>query len=84
MILSNLWKRRSGRLKNNPGEGHLLISSNEHEIEKSECEKLLGGKLDWKLNFDKHISDIWKKARGKPSVLVRIEPFTGFLNFQDR
>ena len=46
MILSNLWKRRSGRLKNNPGEGHLLISSNEHEIEKSECEKLLGGKLD--------------------------------------
>ena len=46
MILSNLWKRRRGRLKNNPGEGHLLISSNEHEIEKSECEKLLGGKLD--------------------------------------
>ena len=63
MILSNHWKKRSGRLKSNPGECHLLMSSNKYEIENSDCEKLLGGKLDWKLNFDDHISVAWKKAR---------------------
>ena len=39
---------------------HLLISGNEditvkigkYEIQNSECEKLLGVKLDWKVNFD--------------------------------
>ena len=39
---------------------HRLTSSNEnvtvlvggYEIENSECEKLLGVKLDWKLNFE--------------------------------
>ena len=81
MILSNHWKKRSGSLKNDPGECHLLISNNEYDIENSDCEKLLGGKLDWKLNFDDHISDSWKKARGKLNVLVRIEPFIEFLNF---
>ena len=55
MILSNHWKKRSGCLKNNPGECHLLISGNEYEIENSDCEKLLGG----------NIPDTWKKARGK-------------------
>ena len=48
---------------------HLLISINknttvkigEYDIESSECEKLLGVKLDWKLKFNDHISDICKK-----------------------
>ena len=51
-------------LKNNPGECHLLTSSNEntrvkigkYEIENSECEKLLGVRLDWKS------SGKWKKS----------------------
>ena len=46
-------------------------------MENSGCEKLLGVKLDWKLNFDDHISDICKKARGKLNALVRIVPFIG-------
>ena len=40
-------------------------------------EKLLGVKLDWKLNFDDHRSDICKKARRKLNTLVRIAPFIG-------
>ena len=44
-------------LKNNPGKCHLLISNNEsttvkiseYEIKNSECENLLGVKLDWML-----------------------------------
>ena len=47
----------------------MLISSNEkvigqvgaYEIEISKCEKLLGVKLEWKLNFDDHLSDVCKK-----------------------
>ena len=73
MILSNHWKKRSGCLKNNPDECHLLVSSNEYETKSSDCEKLLG----------RNIPDTWKKARGKLNVLVRLEPFIGFLNFQD-
>ena len=75
-------------LKNNLSECHLLISSNEnitvkiceYEIENSELEKLLGVKLDWKLNIDDCISDICKKARGKLNALVKIPPFIGFSN----
>ena len=37
-------------------------------------EKLLGVKLDWKLNFDDHRSDICEKAL---NTLVRIAPFIG-------
>ena len=71
MIFSNHWKTRSGCLKSNPGGFHLLISNNEYEIENSDWEKLLGG----------NILDTWKKTRGKLNVLVRLEPFIGFLNF---
>ena len=38
---------------------------------------LLGVKLDWKLNFDAHISDICKRAHGKLNALVRTVPFIG-------
>ena len=43
-------------------------------------EKLLGVKLDWKLNIDDCISDVCKKARGKLNALVKIPPFIGFSN----
>ena len=44
------------------------------------CEKLLGVKLEWKLNFDDHISVVCKKARGKLNVLAIITPFIGLSN----
>ena len=69
--------------KNNPDKCHLLISSNEnitvkigeYEVENSECEELLGAKLDWKLNCDDHISNRCKKACGELNALVRITQF---------
>ena len=40
-----------------------------------EYEKLLGDKLDCKVIFDDHISDICTKSCRKLDVLVRISPF---------
>ena len=72
-------------LKNNPEKCHLLISSNEkitvkvgeYEIPNSECEELLGVKLDWKLNIDDHISNGCKKVCEELDALVRIATFIG-------
>ena len=72
-------------LTNNPGKCHLPESSNEnitvkigeYEIENRDCEKLIGVKLDWRLNFDDHIFDICKKTCGKLHALVRIAPSIG-------
>ena len=54
---------------------NIAVKIGEYEIENSECEKLLGVKLDWKLNFDDHISHI--KARGKLNASARIAPLIG-------
>ena len=72
-------------IKRNLHKCQVLINSNEnvtvhvdkYEIENSKCERLLGVKLDWNLNFDDHISDIFKKASGKLNALARIAPFIG-------
>ena len=74
MVYNNL-------LKNNPGKCHLLISSNEnltvkiseYEIQNSDCEELLGVKLD----CDDHFSNSCKKARGELNALVKIASFIG-------
>ena len=57
------------RLKNHVDKCHILISTNkpvgikigDYTINKSECEKLLGVKIDVNLNFNDHISDLCKK-----------------------
>ena len=75
----------SNLLKSNTDKCHLLISGNEnvivhvgeYETENSKCEKLVGVKLDWKLNFDDHISDVYKKASVKLNALATIAPFIG-------
>ena len=40
--------------------------------------KLLGVTLDYKLNFDPHISDLCKKAAAQLNVLKRLRSFIGF------
>ena len=40
--------------------------------------KLLGVKLDYKLNFDPHISDLCKKAANQLNILKRQKRFIGF------
>ena len=70
-------------LKSNAGKCHLLVSSSgainlrvsEYGIRNSECEKLLGIKFDNKLTFEKHITDICRKASRKIYALARIAPY---------
>ena len=44
-------------------------------IDNSTCEKLLGVKVDNKLNLNEHLDGIIKKASCKVSALSRIFPF---------
>ena len=45
------------------------------EIENSNCERLLGVKIDSKLNFKEHLDGIIKKASRKINALSRIAPY---------
>ena len=77
---------KNNRLKSNPDKCHALISTNrhldikigDHTIGNSECEKLLGVKIDVNLNFNNHISDLRKKASRKISALARVASFMSF------
>ena len=75
---------RDNYLKLNADKCHLLISNHSHDIEINveneiiECEnsvKLLGITLDNKLNFNKHVSNICKKASQKLHALARISNY---------
>ena len=69
--------------KGNPDKCYLLISTNEKakinigefSVENSNCEKLLGVKIDNKLTFHCHVFDMCKKANRKINALARIAPF---------
>ena len=73
----------NNHLKSNTDKCHALVSTNKHlnmkvcdyTIGNSECEKLLGVKIDVNLNFNEHISDLCKKASRKISALARVAPF---------
>ena len=45
------------------------------EIKNTNCEKLLGIKVDSRFNFDEHLDGIIKKASHKINALFRITPF---------
>ena len=75
----------------NPNKFHALFvkkdqtdtsGKNLHFLGQSiQCEKsvkLLGVTLDYKLNFDPHISNICKKAASQLNVLKRLKSFIGF------
>ena len=40
--------------------------------------KLLGGEIDNKLSFEKHISTLVKKASNQLNVISKIQTFLGF------
>ena len=44
-------------------------------IEGSDCEKMLGVKTDYKLNFDEHVKTLCSKANNKPRSLARATPY---------
>ena len=77
---------RDNQMKANPDICHFLCSSNREDsltienqiIKNSKFEKLLGIKLDSKLNFNSHIYDICQKAGQKLNVISRITPYMYF------
>ena len=60
---------------------NVTVHVGEYEVENSKCEKLLGVKLDWKLNFDDKISDICKDYRKTKCFLERHATFIGLSKF---
>ena len=44
-------------------------------IQRSDCEKMLGVKIDYKLNFDKHVKTLCSKANNKLRALRRATPY---------
>ena len=76
---------KNNRLKNNVDKCHVLVSTSkpvgikvgDYTIDNSECEKLLGVKIDVNLNFNDHISGLCEKTSRKASLLARVTPFMG-------
>ena len=70
----------NNQMKANADECQLLTSSNEvssicfddNIIKNIKCEKLIGAKIDQKLNFNAHINDICKKAGQRLSAMSLI------------
>ena len=70
-------------MKANTSKCHLLVSKKDEvtirigdtEIKNSEYEKLLGIKVDTKLNLNKHLNDIISKSIHKANVLSKVMPY---------
>ena len=70
-------------MKANISKCHLLVNKKDEvtinigdtEIENGEYEKLLGIKVDTKLNFNEHLNDIISKASRKVNALSRVMPY---------
>ena len=56
-------------------KGEVVINLGETEIKNSEYEKLLGIKVDTKLNFNEHLNDNIGKANRKINALSRVVPY---------
>ena len=71
------------QMKGNTDKCHLIMSTNSNPeiqvgdslIKASDCEKLLGLKIDYKLNFDNHVNGLCKKANNKLRALARATPY---------
>ena len=73
----------ANRFQANASKCNVLLSTDEHvqikigatQIENGLSEKFLGKTIDTKLSFEKHIEQIYAKARAKLKALARIAPF---------
>ena len=54
------------------------IRVGESLIKNSTCKKLLGIKIDNKLNFDTHVKGLYTKANNKLRALARATPYMSF------
>ena len=64
--------------KNQTNTSGEQININGEMIKSEETVKLLGVTLDYRLDFDPHISNICKKAAAQLNVLKRLKAFIGF------
>ena len=79
----------NNQVKANPDKCHLITSSSDevsiyvenYNIKSSKCEKLLGIKIDKKLNFNNHIDEICKKPGQKLNALLKPCPLHGLVFF---
>ena len=70
-------------MKGNTDKYHLIMSTNNNPeiqvgdslIKANGCEKLVGLKIDYKLNFDNHVNSLCKKANNKLRALARATPY---------
>ena len=70
------------QMKGNTDKCHLIMSINntpelkvgDSLIKTSTCENLLGVKIDYKLTFDNHVANLFKKAN-KLRALARATPY---------
>ena len=60
---------------------HMQVKIVAAQTENSSSEKLLGVTIDARVSFEKHIEQIYAKARAKLKALARIAPF---LNIKKR
>ena len=76
-------------MKTNSDKSHLLLTTsmssianiNGDIIKNSECEKLIGVAIDYKLNFEEHMSKVCDKASQKLNALARI---SSYMNINQR
>ena len=73
------------QMKGNTNKWHLILSFNDSNevkignslIKRSNCEQLLGVKIDTKFTFDDHIKEQWRKANSKVGALGRVTQYMG-------
>ena len=71
------------QMKGNTEKCHLIMSTDQTVnfqfggslIERSDCEKMLGVKIDYKLNFDEYVKTLYCKANNKLRALARATPY---------
>ena len=57
------------------GKNNVTMNANGFKIKNTECEKLLGIKVDCGLNFENYLDRVIKKASNKVNALSRVTPF---------
>ena len=71
------------QMKGNTEKCHLIMSTDQSVnfqpggslIERSDYEKILGVKIDYKLHFDEHVKTLCSKANNKLRALARTTPY---------
>ena len=71
------------QIKGNTQKCHLTMNTDQSVnfqlggslLERNDCEKMLGVKIYYKLNFDQHVKTLRNKANNKLTALARVTPY---------